>query len=199
MTQLPIERILQYIKNQGDLYPTNECIMNYVDAGKYQKQIDEAISKNYNSAYLDRWIILMDLFNIEITYDTAMTISNALHEDKLNPIDVYDLSSSSIEEKIYIQAIKDYEELVNKVSKFHGTFEDLCIYLDGYNYDGFNGLFDCNYKTIRATIKHNFVNNYYQVCIDIDIWDDKKTTMIKEQITINKLRKLVNKNESKSK
>jgi len=195
MTKLSIQTIIDYIKKNGDPNPTNEQIMHYVDAEKYQNQIDEAVLKNYHPADLDRWIILMNLFNLEITYDTAMTISNALDEDEINPTDVYDLGPSSIEQKIYKQAIKDYDELVYKVSKFHDTFENLCIYLKGYNYDMYNGLFDCNYKTIRATIKHNFANNYYQVCIDIDVWDDKHTTMVKEQITINELRKLVNEND----
>lgn len=192
MTQLSIIKILDWLKENGYPEPTNEHIMEYVDAEKYQNQIDEAIKNNYHPADLDRWIILMDLFNMEITYDTAMTISNALNEDKINPIDVYDLSSSSIEEKIYIQAIKDYEELVNKVSKFHGTFENLCIYLKGYNYNQYNGLFDCNYKTIRATIKYNFANHSYYLCSDIDVWDDKHCQILKEQITIDELRKLVN-------
>lgn len=199
MTQLSIIKILDWLKENGYPEPTNEHIMEYVDAKKYQNQIDEAIKNNYHPADLDRWIILMDLFDMEITYYTAMTISNALDEDEINPTDVLDLGPSTIEQKLYLQAVKDYDELVCTVSKFHGTFENLCIFLKGYNYDMYNGLFDCNYKTIRATIKKDFSNNYYLVCVDIDVWDDKHTTMLKEQITINELRKLVNKNESKGK
>lgn len=195
MTKLSIIKILDWLKQNGEPEPTNEEIMYYVDAKKYQSQIDEAISKNHHPADLDRWIILMDLFNMEITYETYTRIEEALYDDKINPTDILDLGPSSIENKIYEQALRDYNELVYKVSNFHGTFENLCIVLKGYNYDSYNGLFDCNYKTIRATIKKDFANNYYLVCIDIDVWDDKHTTMLKEQITINELRKLVHKND----
>lgn len=198
MTKLSILKIIDWLKNNGIPEPSNEELMYFINNEKYQNQIDESIEKNYHPADLDRWIILINLFGFEITYKTAISISNALNDDSINPTDVLDLGPSS-DKKFYLQAIRDYDELVQKVHNFHGTFENLCIYLDGYNYTPYNGIFDCNYKTIRATIKHNFFNNYYQVCVDIDVWDDKHCQMLKEQITINELRKLVNKNESKGK
>ena len=106
---------------------------------------------------------------------------------------------SNREKEIYSQALKDYDELVDMISKFHNTFENLCIYLKGYNYSNYHGFFDCNYKTLRVTIQHNFANHSYYLSSDIDVWDDKNCQMLKEQITINELRKLVNQNESKSK
>ena len=185
MTKLKINEIMKWLTNNGE-DPSNEELMYYIDNKEYQDQIDEAVKKDYHPADLDRWIILIKLFG-EITYDTAMTISNALNEDEINPTDVYDLVLSD-EERIKIQAVMDYDELVYKIRNFHGSFENLCIFLNGYNYTPYHGIFDCNYKTIRATIKHDFKNNYYEVCNDIDIWDDSHATMIKEQIQISELR-----------
>lgn len=192
MTKLSIQTIIDYIKKNGDPNPTNEHIMYYVDAEKYQNQIDEAVLKNYHPADLDRWIILMNLFNLEITYDTAMTISNALDEDEINPTDVYDLGPSSIEQKIYAQAVRDYDELFYIVLKFKGTLKELCTHLKGYNYDENLKQFDCNYKTITVTIRNTRgINEIYFL---IDVWDDKHSTLLKEHTSIDCLRLEVSRN-----
>lgn len=193
MTNLSILTIIDYLNKNGYPDPDNDLIMSYVDAKKYQKQNDEAVKNNYPPADLDRWIILMDLLGFEITYDTAMTISGALDSDELNPTDVFDLQCGKIEELLYIKAIRDYDELNYMVQNFEGDSYELCKKLQGYNYDSMNGIFDCNYKTITATIR--YIYDRYMVCKYLDIWDDKHSKLVKEQIDIKELRKLVNKND----
>ena len=193
MTKLSIETIISYIKNNGNPNPTNNEIMLYADAKKYQNQIDIAIKNNYSAINLDRWIILMDLLGVEITYYTSMKIFNALSNDKINPIDVLDLKCGKVEEQLYIQAIKEYDELNHMVQNFEGDFYELCKILQGYNYDSMNAIFDCNYKTITVTIR--CIYNIYMVYKYLDVWDDKHSKLLKEQIHIKELRKVVNKND----
>ena len=105
-------------------------------------------------------------------------------------------------QKDYYIVKKNVDKIINNKYTYFldpSTLNKVKSKLKGYNYSIENGFFDCNYKSLRITVKHNFSNHTYCLCSDIDIWDDYNAIMLKEQITINELRKLVNKNESKSK
>ena len=79
---------------------------------------------------------------------------------------------------IYKRAISDYKELVEKVKTFGSGLEKLCTELNGYNLQ--ENTFDCNFKSITATIYYCngelYVHNY------IDIWNDEDTELIAECI-----------------
>lgn len=91
---------------------------------------------------------------------------------------------------IYKQAWADYLKLVELVKDFDGKLDQLCEHLNGFNLDHFEERFDCNFGTLTATIYS--VENELFVFHLIDIWDDKKTELVKENIDYVDVKKLAN-------
>ena len=83
------------------------------------------------------------------------------------------------------QGLADYKELVQIVSEFEGTLQELCDKLDGYNLE--DTYFDCNYKSITATIDIADEQIGIEASRTIDIWDDKNSILLEEQISIDEL------------
>lgn len=78
------------------------------------------------------------------------------------------------------QALNDYNELCVLAHKY--SYKTLVDKVNGYNNDG--DRFDVNFKSIRATVwnrKAPYVESH------IDIWDDKNSCCIEEEIDITAL------------
>lgn len=75
------------------------------------------------------------------------------------------------------QAMDDYNELCRLATE--NSYDELAEKLIGYNND--KERFDVNFKSIRATI-WNQTNPYVES--QIDIWDDKNTCCLEEEIDI---------------
>jgi hypothetical protein len=69
------------------------------------------------------------------------------------------------------RAYIDYIELVDFVKSKDWTLSSLFAVLNGHNLDAINHLFDCNYKSICATIREGMFGCY--VDLTIEVWDDK--------------------------
>ena len=93
-----------------------------------------------------------------------------LPNEKIIPFisDIWALEFTEVSEEDYnyiMQGEKDYKELKNIVNNWKGTVEELHKLLQGYNMDW--ELFDCNYKSITATI---IFNPHLEVAQNYDIW-----------------------------
>lgn len=81
------DTIKNYLSNAGtDTGIENICYF-YANE-EYQSEIDEAISKHYDLADLDRWIHLMKVLNMHIKWDTAMSINSALWEENIEVMEL---------------------------------------------------------------------------------------------------------------
>jgi hypothetical protein len=107
------------------------------------------------------------------------TLKN-LSTDKIIPLieDFWGLAFKELTEEenaIFTQAVKDHRELNNIVQTWSKSISDLYVYLKGHNLD--NELFDCNYKSITATI---YLKPYLHLSDYVDIWNDSKNYTIIE-------------------
>lgn len=76
------DTIKRYLSQEGtDTSIENICYF-YANE-EYQSEIDEAITKHYELADLDRWIHLMKVLDMHIAWDTAMSINSALWEENI--------------------------------------------------------------------------------------------------------------------
>lgn len=74
------------------------------------------------------------------------------------------------------RAFVDYMELVDFVKNKEWTFSELFGFLNGHNLNAIDHLFDCNYKSICATIREGMYGCY--VDLTVEVWDDTKTNTI---------------------
>lgn len=89
------------------------------------------------------------------------------------------------------RAYVDYMELIEIVHLRNWTLAELHTLLKGHNLNKEEKYFDCNFKSICATIKENTLGCCY-VTPDIEVWDDKKLFVI-GTFTPEHLKKYVNK------
>ena len=88
------------------------------------------------------------------------------------------------------RAYVDYVELLEIVHLRNWTLAELHTLLKGHNLNKEEKYFDCNFKSICATIKESRLGCY--VTPDIEVWDDKKLFVI-GTFTPEHLEKYVNK------
>lgn len=91
------------------------------------------------------------------------------------------------------QGLADYNELTQIVAEFDGTLAELCDKLNGYNLE--DTFFDCNYKSITATIDITDKQTGIEVSHTIDIWDDANSVLLEEQISIDELEAKIHEEE----
>lgn len=88
------------------------------------------------------------------------------------------------------RAYVDYMELLEIVHLRNWTLAELHTLLKGHNLNNEEHFFDCNYKSICATIREGMAGCY--VDLTIEVWDDKKLFVI-GTFTPEHLKKYVNK------
>lgn len=88
------------------------------------------------------------------------------------------------------RAYVDYMELLDIVHIKKWTLDELYAILKGHNLNNEEHFFDCNFKSICATIKESNLGCY--ITPDIEVWDDKKLFVI-GTFTPEHLGKYVNK------
>lgn len=81
------DTIKRYLSQEGtDAGIENICYF-YANE-EYQSEIDEAITKHYELADLDRWIHLMKVLDMHIKWDTAMSINSTLWEENIEILEL---------------------------------------------------------------------------------------------------------------
>ena len=81
------DTIKRYLLQEGtDTSIENICYF-YANE-EYQSEIDEAITKHYELADLDRWIHLMKVLDMHIKWDTAMSINSTLWEENVEVLEL---------------------------------------------------------------------------------------------------------------
>ena len=81
------DTIKRYLSQEGtDTSIENICYF-YANE-EYQSEIDEAITKHYELADLDRWIHLMKVLDMHIKWDTAMSINSTLWEKNIEVLEL---------------------------------------------------------------------------------------------------------------
>lgn len=89
------------------------------------------------------------------------------------------------------RALTDYDEIVNIVNDFKGSFNDLFRMLNGHNLDLKNTTFDVNYKSICASVYTDL--GCYYVSGDIEVYDDEKGTATR--MFVSEMREVIQKAE----
>ena len=73
---------------------------------------------------------------------------------------------------IYKQALQQFYDLIKIVNDFKGNTTQLCILLNGHNFDKINNQFDLNYGLICVTIRNKEVISNTDRAIEIWYGDE---------------------------
>ena len=115
-------------------------------------------------------------------YDKSFDYGNVIECGKY-VVDTFEMETQSINNTIE-NAKRDYHELNDIVTKYKGTFDELCEEVKGYNKDDY--WFDVNFKSITASVYRDDAGNF-KMGDYFDVWKNDTKEPICEHITIDSL------------